>query len=434
MPSRLPRAWWPRRRWRAAAVGPSRVAGPSRRGPFARLFSAAAAPPPAPAVGLPFCCLCWLCFVLLGAVSGRSRGPTAPTSMAGGLLLGPYRAAVAALRPQCRPPAVGLPFCLCGSRFVGSALRPRPLCGYPPPLVSVGPPRLALSSARGAVRCSPSAVLRLVCSGLRGVAALPPLAPFAAASRLQVSFCLCALLVARRAASAGALLRPRCLGPVPFGSLSARLRSRCLGCSGPFARPRSLCSLRALLRAWLLASLPTALPSGVCLGLLLAVGMLFLCGSAAAGLSLLCWRSCLSWRRRVLVSGVRVAWVVLVYVYMSRRSATARLRLRTPCTFLIRFAPQNCARGLLLSQNSPAYIPKPRCPRQPAVGSTPAKYCGGNFYTRTGQIGGVSMESSWTPAGKIILPYRKKFVPLHSVSKRQLRIKARLSRDQLAAK
>lgn len=278
------------------------------------------------------------CRAPFGAVSGRISRPNGPKS--------PSRLGA------CR-------FCLCGSRFVGSALRPRPLCGFPPPLVSVGPPRLALSSARGAVRCSPSAVLRLVCSGLRGVAALPPLAPFAAASRLQVSFCLCALLIARRAASAGALLRPRCLGPTPFGSLFARLRSRCLGCSGPYARPRSLCSLRALLRAWLLAALPTALPSGVCLGSFACLGYIVLCGFAAAGHVCRRGGSCLSWRRCVLVSGVRVAWVVLVYVYMSRRSATARLRLRTPHTILIRFAPQNCARGLLLSQNSPAYIPKP---------------------------------------------------------------------------
>ena len=172
---------------------------------------------------------------------------------------------------------------LCGSRFVGSALRPRPLCGCPPSLVSVGPPRLRASSARGPVRCSPSAVLRKNCSGLRGVASRPPLAPFAAASRLQVSFCLCALLIARRAASAGALLRPRCLGPTPFGSLFARLRSRCLGCSGPFARPRSLCSLRALLRALLLAALPTALPSGVSLGSFACRGYVVLCGFAATG-------------------------------------------------------------------------------------------------------------------------------------------------------
>lgn len=172
---------------------------------------------------------------------------------------------------------------LCGSRFVGSALRPRPLCGFPPPLVSIGPPRLRASSARGPVRCSPLAVLRKNCSGLCGVASLPPLAPFAAASRLKVSFCLCALLIARRAASAGPLLRPRCLGPTPFGSLLARLRSRCLGFSGPFARPRSLCSLRALLRAWLLAALPTALPSGVNLGFFACLGYIVLCGFAAVG-------------------------------------------------------------------------------------------------------------------------------------------------------
>lgn len=90
---------------------------------------------------------------------------------------------------------------------------------------------------------------------------------------------------------------------------------------------------------------------------------------------------------------------------MSRRFATARLRLRTPRPFLIRFAPQNRARGLLLSKKSHADILHPRRPRQLAVGFTPAKYCGGNFYTRLMQIAGAALEPIWSPSG---LPQAKK--------------------------
>lgn len=116
---------------------------------------------------------------------------------------------------------------------------------------------------------------------------------------------------ARRAASAGALLRPRCLGPAPFGSLFAPLRARCLGCSAPLRSSAVRPCLLALLASAPLRLRPrsapgSSLPSRRCAlwvglrgpaarfglgarlfsasarGLLLAVGFKYLCGFAAA--------------------------------------------------------------------------------------------------------------------------------------------------------
>lgn len=55
---------------------------------------------------------------------------------------------------------------------------------------------------------------------------------------------------------------------------------------------------------------------------------------------------------------------------------------------------------------SHADVLKPRRPRQPAVGFTPAKYCGGNFYTRPSTDVGPALDPLWSPYG---LPQAKKF-------------------------
>ena len=180
-----------------------------------------------------------------------------------------------AVTAAARPPAVGLSYCLYGSRSVGSALRPRPLCGFPPPLVSIGPPRLRASSARGPVRCSPSAVLRLVCSCLCGSLRPAPL-PFRSPSaglRSNVCSCLCALLFRssrglRGCVASASLPRPcalRLADRSPSGALPRSFGpSALLGGSALLVRvaPSPASPPAAPLRAWLLASLPPLCPLG----------------------------------------------------------------------------------------------------------------------------------------------------------------------------
>lgn len=55
---------------------------------------------------------------------------------------------------------------------------------------------------------------------------------------------------------------------------------------------------------------------------------------------------------------------------------------------------------------SHANVLNPMGPRRLAVGFTPAKYCGGNFYTRPSQIAGPALDPIWSPYG---LPQAKKF-------------------------
>lgn len=200
-------------------MGPSRFAGPSLRALFARRFSAAAAPPPAPAVARP--------------ASAR----------------------------RCR------------------------LRGCPRRSVVSVPPRLALSSARGAVRCSPSAVLRMVCFGLHG-SLRPASLPFGSPSaglRFNVCFGLRALPFRSSRGLRGCVASASRRGPC-FLRLVVRSPSVALA---PLLGPLALLVGAALLgrvassraappaaplRAWLLAPLPALGPFGPGSGLLLALG------------------------------------------------------------------------------------------------------------------------------------------------------------------